>query len=275
MKAQVIDANQVNMVNDTNCLVFDWKKMKGKVMLEAYNQMKQDVTESDTVTRVEDQIESKLGVSVGKGPASASISNSNKNSVIQGKKAQRKDEVVEMPIQKVNFITTKFHSMCSDEFISICRACSENDVDWFASQVGVFFATECQIGGLIRSTYKVAMTKIDTVNSVSLAVEASVSQSGAKMGPSAEITKTTNKSNEDQEIEFTCKALGGDVTIWGKFAETQDDQAALQNEWAKSITENSVGFNHQLRPLWELVRHFNPTFADAMETQLKRKWEIE
>lgn len=49
----------------------------------------------------------------------------------------------------------------------------------------------------------------------------------------------------------------------------------MQNEWAKTITANSVSFNHQLSPLWDLVRQFNPSFADKMEKKLKDKWALE
>jgi len=113
-------------------------------MLEKWNQMNLDIMESDTSNSVEDKVVTKLGLSVGLGPASVSFKTENENSVIKGKKAYRKDEVVEMPLKKVNFVTTKFHTMCSDEFIAHCKSCSSDaDVEWFAKNVGVFFATEC------------------------------------------------------------------------------------------------------------------------------------
>jgi len=69
----------------------------------------------------------------------------------------------------------------------------------------------------------VAMTSTDTVDTMKAEVSAAVSGGGFTMGPSAEVSTTSSKNNKEQKIEFTCKALGGDVTIWGKFAETQEE----------------------------------------------------
>jgi len=49
--------------------------------------MKLDIMESDTTSSVADKVVTKLGCSVGKGPASASFTATNDSSVTKGKKA--------------------------------------------------------------------------------------------------------------------------------------------------------------------------------------------
>lgn len=92
---------------------------------------------------------------------------------------------------------------------------------------------------------------------------------GCSISPSASTGSAKNTSDSSKDIEISCRALGGDVTVFGQKALNEDDKARIQNEWASTICENAVGFNHQLKPIWELVKHFNEGFAEDIERELK------
>lgn len=115
------------------------------------------------------------------------------------------------------------------------------------------------------------MTSEDTSSSCFTSVKVTMTEpsTGCSITPSASTDVKKNTSDSTKDIEIACRALGGDVTVFGQKALNEDDKARTQNEWAMTICENAVGFNHQLKPIWELVKHFNQEFAEDIERELK------
>jgi len=67
--------------------------------------------------------------------------------------------------------------------------------------------------------------------------------------------------------------IGGDVTKFAGEAKTKNDVKKMQNDWAKTIKNNLSGFNHQLLPIWELVKYFNPIFAKDIQKAVAKAGE--
>jgi len=67
--------------------------------------------------------------------------------------------------------------------------------------------------------------------------------------------------------------VGGNVKIFESEAKTKKEVQKMQNEWAKTISGNLSGFNHQLTPIYKLIKHFNPQFASDMQTALEKQGE--
>lgn len=124
-----------------------------------------------------------------------------------------------------------------------------------------------------------AMKKNDTKKTASACIALSVSGDGNSLGVGAGSSSIKNKESKEQEIEYSCQALGGDVTILGKkctnakeFADYTAHQSQIQNEWSATVRDRMVGFNFQLIPLYNLVKHFNKTFGNDMENHLRQQW---
>jgi len=100
-----MNSKAVNWLDDSNMLVFDIRKMKGKVMCEPYNQMQLKSIQSDCEEKLEDQVSSSMSVDVGFPGMSASMANEMSEGTTKGKRFVRIDDIVEIPLQKVMFKT--------------------------------------------------------------------------------------------------------------------------------------------------------------------------
>lgn len=101
-----------------------------------------------------------------------------------------------------------------------------------------------------------AMKQSDTKEKAAESIGLSVSEGKKSLGFGAGSSKITNKKSVDQEIEQSCQALGGDVTLLtakctnAKNSDDQDNhQSKIRSDWCKTIRKNMVGFNFQLVPL--------------------------
>lgn len=72
--------------------------------------------QSDCEEKLEDQVSSSMNVDVGFPALSISMSTEMSEGNTKGKQFVRIDDIIEIPIKKVMFKTTKFHTMVSDEF---------------------------------------------------------------------------------------------------------------------------------------------------------------
>jgi len=135
------------------------------------------------------------------------------------------------------------------------------------------------MGALIRSTFTSTMKQTDTFEESKKSMAMTLETDGGSVSPSFKDETISNVSQADKEINCSCKALGGDVTIFAEKPGSGENKlkgnARILNKWAKSIPQFMVGFNFKLEPIWKLVEHVNPTFAKDLERELSQFWQVE
>ena len=140
------------------------------------------------------------------------------------------------------------------------------------------------MGALIRSTFTSTMKKTDTFEESKTSMALTLEGEGeddkkGSISPSFKDETVQNVSQSDKQINCSCKALGGDVTIFAEKPGGGEDKhkgnARILNKWAKTIPQFMVGFNFKLVPIWTLVEHVNPTFAKDLERELAQFWQGE
>lgn len=155
----------------------------------------------------------------------------------------------------------------------------QQEVIEFTSKVGTFFATECLMGALIRSTFTSTMSKNDTFDSCKKSMALTLEGDKGSLSPSFKDETITAQGESNKQINCSCRALGGDVTIFaekpGEGENTQQGNARIRNKWAKTIPEYMVGFNFKLVPIWTLVEDINKTFAEDLQRELSALWQVE
>lgn len=155
----------------------------------------------------------------------------------------------------------------------------QNEVLDFTTKVGTFFATECQMGALIKSTFKSTMSKNDTFDGCKQSLALTLKGDDGGLSPSFKNETITTKDDSKKQIDCSCRALGGDVTIFaekpGAGENTSKGNARIRNKWAKTIPEHMVGFNFKLVPIWTLVEDINKTFAQDLQRELSAMWRVE
>ena len=141
--------------------------------------------------------------------------------------------------------------------------------------IGVFYATNLDLGGEIRKSYTMQATKEDSAQSVQSELQAKYGAGlfGVSAKASVGVSSRSSDSNAQMKVEWSAK--GGDTMIWLNKEFTGDTSVQdVQSQWADSITDDNLyPFNFELGLIWDIIKAINPAKGQEYQDYLTKKWD--
>ena len=142
--------------------------------------------------------------------------------------------------------------------------------------IGVFYATEMDLGGEVRKSYTMQATSKDTEQSITSEVSGGAKGGLFKVSAEASLGVTTRSSNKNAAMNTEWSAKGGDAAVWLSQDIDDDDVANKQAQWAKTIDNtNFYQFDFELKPMWDLVKAVDLKKGEEFQDYLEKKWRLQ
>lgn len=206
------------------------------------------------------------------GAASMSVSSTTDSSI----KTVRLDcymRAIQMEVSSKEEFRTNPSAFLTDNFKSAVKRLPVEDIE---DLIGVFYATQMDLGGEVRKSYTMQATSKDTEQSITAEVSGGVDGGLYSVSAEASFGMTTRKSNKDAAMNTEWSAKGGDAAIWLSQDIDDDDVSNTQAQWAKTIDNtNLYQFDFELKPMWDLVKAVDLKKGQEFQDYLEKKWRLQ
>ena len=156
------------------------------------------------------------------------------------------------------------------------RAVKRLPVEDIEKLIGVFYATEMDLGGEVRKSYTMQATSKDTEQSIMTEVSGGAEGGLFKVSAEASYGVTSRSSNKNAAMNTEWSAKGGDATVWLSQNIDDDDVSNTQAKWASSIDNtNLYQFDFELKPMWDLVKAVDQKKGKEFQEYLEKKWRLQ
>jgi len=141
--------------------------------------------------------------------------------------------------------------------------------------IGVFYATQLDLGGEIRMSYTMNSFQSDNALSVKSSLQASYGSGLMSGSVEASGGYDTLSGANQRDVKITWSAQGGDTNVWlGASPNGNAEVTAIQQRWSDTFTDaNLYPANFELKPMWDLVKAVNPQRGAEYQRYLEAKWE--
>lgn len=157
---------------------------------------------------------------------------------------------------------------------SFRKAVERLDFEEFADTIGVFYATDLNLGGCVTKSYTMQASKEDSETTVKAELEATYGKGCFGVTGNSSNSVTTRNSNSKSSMKTEWKAQGGDTTIWlGCSFGPGDDAEATAKTWAQSVNADSAyPISFTLKPIWHLLKKVDAKKGAGLEKYLTDLW---
>ena len=238
--------------------------------------MEKDVVYSDSEQTASKKVAASMQVEGSYGAFSAAASMSVSSSADSSIKTVRLDsyiKAIKMEVSSKQAFRTHPEDFLTDNFK---RAVTELSLEDIEKLIGVFYATEMDLGGEVRKSFTMQATSKDNEQSITAEISGEVNGGLYKVGAKASTGVSTRSSNKNAAKNTEWSAKGGDVTVWLGQNLDDDDMSNTQAKWAETINNtNLYQFDFELRPMWDLVKAVDQEKGEKFQEFLEKKWGLQ
>jgi len=155
---------------------------------------------------------------------------------------------------------------------SVRKFIVERSSDAIIEHLGEFYASEMDMGGIIRTIFRQTQTSSDEHRQFAASVTAKATALTASVQMKGGVSTEGSLTNSGEKVRVTVTTQGGDSYKWLSGL----DFMTNQKEWAKSFKKdgsNALPIGFKMLPIWNIVKKIDLAKGNAVESTLKKKWK--
>jgi len=143
------------------------------------------------------------------------------------------------------------------------------------SKFGMFYASQIEFGGVVRTTLTKVASESESTSSFQSEVEAKASYMMVQASAKSSLSTTSGRKDTNNEVRLKISTQGGDSHIWLRLS-GDAKMSEIQEKWAESVNEHNVApIRFTLVPLWDILKALDWQKGNALENEVKRRWQWE